>query len=426
MSYAQSNNMQSFSKVVDTTLSSYTLKDTTAILPNESQSQILTLHVLSARNNLVVLQEPSTGKRINIDKQSIDGTNEAFLAKGDKLVLVNHNDKLSSFRLEQVSASNKLVNLKSFSPILSAHWPDIPPSAFKTNLPVVLNQLQLMNNSVQSKLLSSAIIEIAHKTGQSMLSLSADANVSFTGYADTIDVAASSATGIRFTIDLSATHPFEINIPVLTELTDKLTNGSTIKIEFNADRIKHPISNITVNNQGILGDTISAASIRAINNSLNTNATQLTPLLNTLLAEPQSNSLKTGIVIIPTAQNLATLGNSISRPILQNGTCVAQAKLHETRILVTQSNTSNPHIHLTLLAKPVIMSIDNIQLGALSSKLFRAESINNATLLTSTAVAKSEFMANSKIFQLNEHKVTSAPHNSTGGIKEKNTNMLVE
>lgn len=371
MSDVQSTIISSLAKVIDSAQSGYAPKGLPSRVSNEAQSHNITLTVLSAKNNQILLEEQVSGKKLLIDKSALQGASIVSLARGDSLVLVSSNSKYATFVVERNSqqSPNKLAGqaLQNVSHSLSLQWPDVPANIIKKAHPVILNQLQLATNTQQAKNLANSIIAIAAKTGQPILAVNTTATVALIDAKQTtIDVNAQNVSGIRLNIDAGNKQAITLTIPltsalsqgVVTELKSKLFTNQQLSLSVDVNSKNGVLTNIRQKGQSKV--QLSALAIKEINSALTGQFQQIKQHLSPLVLSPHSPNLHSGIAIAPTEQNLQALGPVIKLQIT-NG--ISKQALQSTRILLGQNPQNNNKIQISLVDKPVTLGILNSQLA---------------------------------------------------------------
>lgn len=376
MHTVHANIINSLAKVIESAQSGYAPKGLPRRMPLEAQSQNLTFTVLSAKNNQILLEEQVSGSKLLIDRNALQGNSSAQLVRGDSLILVSSNNKFATFVVEKNVAQNpnKLSGqaLQNVSHSLSLQWPDIPANIIKKSQPLILNQLQLSVNTQQASTLANNIIAIASKTGQPTLTLNTTATATFIGNnQNALAVNKASAAGIRLNIDLNNRQAFALTIGfsgkltqgVVNELKNSLTNNQTLLLDVDLNSKNQLLANIRPADQSAsaaMALQISTLAMKEINAALSNQFQQIKQRLSPLLLSVQSPNLHLGIAIAPTERNLQDLGPAIKQQLTEG---VSKQALQNTRILLGQSQQSNNRIQISLVDKPLTISILNSQLA---------------------------------------------------------------
>lgn len=432
MQNVHANIINSLAKVIESAQPGYPPKSLLSGTPIEAQSHSLTLTVLSAKNDHILLEEQISGKKLLIDKSALQGTNNTQLVRGDSLVLVTSNNKFATFIVQKNSQQNpnKLNGqpLQNVSHSLSLQWPDIPVNVIKKTQPLILNQLQLATNTQQAKNLANSIISIASKTGQPIVALSTTGSAVFIGKNhNIIDETKSVATGLRLNIDVSHRQSLALTIgltsklplEVVTELKNKLSNKQTLNISLDVNSNSQVLTNIKSTGQNPIN--ISALAIKEINNALRAQFQQIKQRLTPLVLSPQSTNLQMGIAIAPTEQNLHDLGPVIKQQITQG---ISKYALQNTRVLLGQSPQNHNKIQISLIDKPVTIAILNSQLAEakFNDSAFSSNSARKVNTEASVFIRSGTAMFNEGATNKHNGGLTSVGKFTSDGFQQSQDN----
>jgi hypothetical protein len=384
MTDIQSNTFTSLTKVIDTTQSGYATRGLPTRAPEISQTHALTLNVIAVKNSHILLQEPASGKKLLLEKIAVQGPTTPSLAKGDSLILISANQKEATFIVEKNIQNNpnrlRGNTLQNVVASLNLQWSDVPASVLKKTLPVILNQLQIASNTQQADGLAKAIVSLASASGQPTINVITSADTLFiktpiqSALAKTAMVVDKSvADALRLVIRLSSNNSLPIDLPlsstatnalapeVITELKGLFTNGQKVNVQFNASSKNELVTSIVL--QSSPKAHISAQSIKEINQLLSNQFASIKQAISALVVSPHSPNLHKGIVLASSMQNLHGLGAPVKQSLIQG---VPLSVIQNASILVGQSQQNTNQIQVSLLAKPLIVSIENTQLSTVS------------------------------------------------------------
>lgn len=434
MANIQSTIIKPPSKVLDAAQPGYALRELPIRAPNANQTQVLTLSVLAVKNNHVLLQEQSSGQKLLIDKNALQGPSNASLVKGDSLILLSANQKTATFIVEKNTQHlpNRLSgnSLRNVASALHAQWPDISASMLKSASPVILNQLHIASNTQQAENLARGIVNLASAAGQPTLKVNTLAELSFLKTShpfgqslqgtqgitpSLLDKSAANtlrlsiATGTSLTIDLPLNNKASSSIKssvlsqiVSAELKNLFASGQKVHVSFDANSQQKLITNIAPQNASTM--SVSSSALNEINTLLRSQFPNIKQALSPLVVSPQSTTLQKGIVIAPSAYNLNELGAGIKQNLIQG---ITANTLQNTSILINQSQQNTQQIQLSLLAKPVTINVDSAQLSRLNLHGAGAKNVDIAQL-NSNLFTGNETYAASKAKTMVSEKPVSA------------------
>jgi hypothetical protein len=406
MTIIQANIIKSLTKVIDIAQSGYDPRG----LPNQMNhgGQALTLTVVSVKNNHTLLQDQSSGKTLLVENSALQRATNNNLTKGDSLILVSVDQKVSTFIVEKSHRqyTRKLIGnaLKDVLSALNIQWPDLPLSMLRKSRPVILNQLQIASNTQQAANLSKAVVAIASNTGQPTISVKTSASAMFikapiqsehtAAALNPVLVDKSIADVLRLAIDTNSSRRLFIDLPlnnraahlqtaknlspiVITELKSIMASGEKINIQFDVNSRSKLITSMT--RQDLPTKQLSPQTLKEINQVISPQITHIKQTLSTFILAPHSPNLQKGIVLTPSLQTLQELGTAAKQTLSQN---VSPAVLQHASILVGQNQQNTNQIQLSLIAKPITVSIDNSQLSAIN----RPRGLVGANVETKTGI----------------------------------------
>lgn len=418
-----SNIINSLSKTIDSTYSGYAPKGMPDHLPTELAARNLTLTVISTNNNKLLLEEQISGKKLLIDKSALEGVKNLSIVKGDNLVLISSTNKSTTFVLEKniQQYPNKLTGpaLQNVAHTLSLQWPDVAPSIIKKTQPVILNQIQLSNHSLQANNLASSIVAITNITGQPKLTVNTLANIHFIDDNNNV-VTANTASGIKLQIKINKLDAILLTIPLntslsqsaISELTSKLAQQTQLSLNFDVNSPHRILTQLKP--QGNKIQSISTSAINEINLALKGQFQQIKQSLSPLVLSSHSVNLKSGIAIVPSEHNLQTLGPVIKQQLSEN---ISKQAMVDTRILLVKNPLNNNKIQLNLLGKPATLSIHNSHLADAK--------ISNITYLPNAQ--KTENPSDSVVFSsksINNADASESAKNITKDVRFTASKML--
>lgn len=427
MPNVHANYNHTLAKVIDSAQAGYAPKGLPNRIPLDAQSQNLTLSVLSTKNNQILLEEHISGNKLLVDKNALQLANSSSLARGDKLVLVSSNSKYASFiiqkNVQQNQSTLKGQTLQNVSNTLSLQWPDVPTSIIKKAQPTILNQVQMAVNSPQALSLAHNIIAIASKNGQPVLAINTRASASFLDNNLTpIKANNAGASALLLNIDIGNKQTIAVSI----DLRNKLS--PTVIAELKNNLLDKPLLNLSVdlNSNNSLFTNISGVgersmklslmAIKEINAALTSQFQSIKKSFSSLILSSHSSNLHTGIAITPTERNLQDLGPGIKQQITEG---ISKQALQNARILLAQNPQSNKQIQVSLVEKPISVSILNSQLSAAKINELAAISPQNkntdaSIFIRSSAIGDASTKPNTHILK--------ADHTAdTLGIRPNNT-----
>ena len=372
MQNVHANYNQTLTKVIDSAQAGYAPKGLPDRIPLQAQSQNLTLSVLSTTNNQILLEENISGNRLLLDKNALQIASTSLLARGDKLVLVSSNSKYATFIVEKNVQQNQSTlkgqTLQNVSNTLSLQWPDIPNSTIKKAQPIILNQVQIAVNSQQALSLANSIIAIAGKNGQPVLAINTKANASFLDSSQNpISANDARAAALRLNIDIGNKQTMAVTIDlinklspaVIAELKTNLLPKPSLMLSVDMNSNTRLFSKIS--GMGERSMNLSVVALKEINSALTSQFQSIKKGLSPLVLSMQSSNLQTGIAIAPNERNLQDLGPAIKQQITEG---ISKQVLQNARILLAQNPQSNKQIQVSLIDKPLSVSILNSQLSA--------------------------------------------------------------
>lgn len=361
MADIQSNIIQSLTKVIESTQSGYAPHGLGNRAQTTSQTNALVLTVVAARDNSVVLQEQSSGKRITLERQAIQAlssssANAPQLQTGDKLTLLSSTSQYATFHLEkakgqlgQTPASLGNNYSQSLAQKLSAQWPDISPSILRKVTPNIINYMNVDGGSALASSTANGLIEIANKSKLPALAIKLEASVKQL-LANTAQLSIAGLLGNK---------TLNLQIPLTSELSNKLTLGAKLKLTINANDITRAIQNITLSNR----ESINQASIKEINQVLANKTDSLKSFLSQVLFSAK-NTLANELVFVPSNENLKALAQPVKQVLSANlGASVNKDAQLVVAQNVNKSSKGEPNIQLSVVAKPALINIDAEQLA---------------------------------------------------------------
>ncbi len=382
MADIQSNIIQSLTKVIESTQSGYAPHGLGSRAQASSQTNALVLTVVASRDNTVVLQEQSSGKRITLERQAIqalssNSANAPQLQTGDKLTLLSSTTQYATFHLEKAKAQlgqtpASLGNnySQSLAQKLSAQWPDISPSTLRKVTPNIINYLNVDGGSALANSTVNGLIEIANKSKLPALAIKLEASVKQL-LANTAQLSIAGSLGNK---------PLNLQIPLTSELSNKLSLGAKLTLTINANDLTKAIRNITLSNQ----ESISHASVKEINQALAIKTDSLKNFLSQVLFSAK-NTQSSELVFVPSKENLKTLAQPVKQVLSAN---LGASANKDAQLVVAQhvnkSSTGEPNIQLSVVAKPALINIDAEQLA--SGKI---DKLQNSLSKASSSMASS-------------------------------------
>lgn len=406
MADIQSNNFQLLSKVIESAQSGYPANGLPERAVNTNQAQTLTLVVVAASKDQLVLQDQASAKRVTINKDAIEGLASSNLAKGDKLLLVSSNTNITTFSLQKLAQQNiPRLNpsiFKTTNDVLQAQWQDIPSAIFKQIPPITLSQIQVNTNTLQASELAQAILNIANKTGkpatlnnvQGKINLLDNNNQNVTNKADVTQITIALNAGKR---------NITLSVQPLQNLLSKLTN-STISLTMNIGNDKALIKQAFINQTQTnpKGQALPNAIVDEINKAITNQIPSIKSQFASLVSSPNSTSLATGIAISPSPQNIQNLGNAVKQGLIGN---FSQKEIANSQILLHKHANSSLQMQLSLIAKPEILKINSAALQ-----------FGNITLNKLPNIVSTEQMARSQITLKNGDKLNASTNSLANNI----------
>jgi len=344
-------NINSLSKVLGSTPSSYTHSDASTRTVPSAQGKALSLTVVSVNDTSIVLKPENSTQSLHLDKSAIKGLSAQHnIQSGDTLTLISNSSNTAIFHLEKTSLSSLKQLPAPLIQALAQHWNDIPTSALKKAHPDLLSQVTLAASSPLSQKLGSNIIDIASKLGQPKVSIERSAVIK-----------AISANSFVLHIDnKNAEKVLKLTLPATPEFLSSFKLQDKVMLTFDANMHKGAIADMTLNKQ----ISLSNDSLKLINQYLHERPNQIKPLLANLVIDEQSIKPKTAIILNADTASLSKLNSNIKQKLLSQ---IPSSQLTDAKIVISsagdqasastsKTSTNNPNLQLMVLAKPTLVN----------------------------------------------------------------------
>ncbi len=329
----------------------------------QSRAHAIVFTVVMNKNDSLVLNEQSSKKNIEISKESIKGLTTQNLSKGDKLILLSSNSQKSSFEIVKNGLSNQGENsLKHFKPALAEKlnitWPDISTDILRKVQPNVLGAAVLNANSNTGIEFTKALIKLANINNQPLLDIKLQAKVE-----------SISALKINLVANLANTMGGNVNVslalPVLPELSEKLSKGQIISLELNATNINKTFSKITTLQIATQkGTQISKQSLAELNKAV-INNTSFKQTVENMLANvlfSHKNSKNSDVLFTPNNANLNLLPNTIKQALVTPAIEGKNEYKNGQVIINSQATSNGDKVSILLVNKPQVISVPTLTL----------------------------------------------------------------